>query len=193
MLKAYVWLKNIFVLLISFYLFSSSYIFTKLSWTTTWPKLRLLMRVDGTSTLKSFMLKLNGRKRSWSHLWLTIVRTHSCFVFFEPRCWYVRVLFFPPLQILFSSSYIANSTTVMCILAFNPTSTIAFIHTKIVANFSITFSVRSIVIKILQRNMTSLTCYRFWRTCTAWTAGTMALGYHRRIYLSISSFLYLAL
>ena len=37
------------------------------------------------------------------------------------------------------------------------------------------------------------TFYRFWRTGTTWTARTMALGYNRRIYLSISGFLYLAL
>ena len=124
-----------------FHLSSSSYIFIKLSWTTTWPKSLLLMRVDGISILKSFMLKRNGQKQSWSHLWLTIVRT---LVFFFLEFAEILCSFFFHPQILFSSFYIASSITVMCIPAFSPTSTIASIHMKIVANFSITFSVRPI-------------------------------------------------
>ena len=95
-----------------------------------------------------------------------------CPFFFESR-W--DTCSFSHSQILFSSSCIANSTTVMYILAFSPTSTIDSIHTKIVVNFSIT--------ALYNFKKWHLTCYRFWRTCTTWTAGTMAIGYHRRIYL----------
>ena len=66
----------------SYHLSSSSYIFIKPSSKITWQKLLLPMRVDGISTLKSFMLKRNGQKQSWSHLWLTIVRTVVFFFFF---------------------------------------------------------------------------------------------------------------
>ena len=88
MLKAYAWTyfrvcrSNNNWFCYSYFLSSSLYIFIKPSWTTTWPKSLLLMRVDGISILKSIMLKRNGQKQSWSHLWLTIVRIHSFFVFF---------------------------------------------------------------------------------------------------------------
>ena len=85
-----------------FHLSSSSYIFIKLSWTTTWPKSLLLMRVDGISILKSFMLKRNGQKQSWSHLWLTIVRT---LVFFFGVRWDIVFFFFSSTDPIFLILY----------------------------------------------------------------------------------------
>ena len=75
MSKAYAWHYHCFGPITDIHLSSSSYIFIKLSLKIIWPRLPLPMKVDGISILKSFMLERNGQKQSWSHLWLTIVRT----------------------------------------------------------------------------------------------------------------------
>ena len=165
---------------------SSSYIFIKLSWKITWPRSLLPMRVDGISILKSFMLKRNGQKQSWFHLWLTIVRTVVFFSLGLAEMCSFSSFADPIFLILYRELYYRH---VYSRLQPNIDDRFhSYENSCELFNYLLSASIAYIYNKIWH-----LTCHRFWRTCTAWTAGTMALGYHRRIYLSISGFLYLAL
>ena len=138
------------------------------------------------------MLKRNGQKQSWSHPWLTIVRTVFVCPFIYIWVSLKYVFFFssspdPIFLILYRELYYRHVYSRL-----QPNIDDRF-HSYENSCELFNYLLSASIITKRYNKIWHLTCYRFWRTRTAWAAGAMALGHHRRIYLSISGFLYLAL